>query len=55
VNRLYIGNFIQILVFRPTVDPSVRRGSDGPRRITKTPGGARDPYLPPYGINPPEG
>jgi len=33
VNRLYVGNFVQIFVFRPTVDPSVRRGSDGPRRV----------------------
>jgi len=31
----YVGNFVQILVFRPTVDPSVRRGLDGPRRVKK--------------------
>jgi len=52
--QYYVGNFVQILVFRPTVDRNVRRGSDGQGGL-KNPGGARDSYLPPYGTNPPEG
>jgi len=31
----YVGNFVQILVFRLTVDPNVRRGSSGPRKVKK--------------------
>jgi len=31
----YVGNFGKILVFRPIVDPRVRRSSDSPRRVKK--------------------
>jgi len=35
VYSCYVGNFVQILVFRPAVDPNVRKGSGGPRKVKK--------------------
>jgi len=45
-----VGNFVQLLVFRVIVDPSVRRGSDGPREVKKLQKVHKTPTYRPMGL-----